>query len=57
MCNRRCMCEIIGPGSLSMEDREKYYFPEGRPLFEPGIEEKIKASLNKVKIIEVKNVK
>ncbi len=57
MCNRRCMCEIIGPGSLSVEDREKYYFPEGRPLFEPGIEEKIKASLNKVKIIEVKNVK
>ena len=61
MYKGRCMCEIIGPGSLSPEDREKYYFPRGRPLIDLELVETIRKGLakgrkSKVNFVEVDNV-
>ena len=55
MCNHRCMCEIIGPGSLPVEDREKYYFPNGRQGIELDLVDKIREGLEKAKGIKTSN--
>ncbi len=39
------MCEIIGPGSLSEEARDNYFFPKGKPLVDPEVLEKIRLIL------------
>ncbi len=56
MCKGLCMCQVIGPGSIRVEDRDNYFFPEGRPLVDPEMLEKIRLILEEGNK-EIKDVK